>query len=112
MPKQRFPGFTACLRMMRKRNPQTREDGFHWLLPRASEFVLELMEEFRRESEHGVRCWLLELIGEARDPRAFELLVEQLHSEDEALRGWAIRGLQKLNSSEARKAVWEAGLRR
>src|SRR5205085_262011 len=85
MAKQRFPGFAGCMRLMRKKNAALREEGFHWLLPRAAEFVAELIEEFRREPEHGLRCWLLELIGEARDSRAVELMVEQLHGKDEAL---------------------------
>jgi hypothetical protein len=111
MTKARFPGFAACLRMMRKRNPQTKEDGFHWLRPRAAEFVEALMAEFRGESDHGLRCWLLELIGEARDARALPLLVEQLHSPDESLRSWAAWGLQALDTPESRKALFEAATR-
>jgi HEAT repeat protein len=100
------------MRMMRKHDPGTQEDGFHFLRPRAAEFTEQLMAEFRREKAHGLRCWLLELIGEARDPRAFDLLIEYLHSPDESLRYWAIIGLQDLNSREARKALFEAGVRR
>jgi hypothetical protein len=106
--KLRFPGFANCLQMMRKRNQQTQEDGFHWLLPRASEFVEELMAEFRKETmDHGLRCWLLELIGEARDPRSLSLLVEQLESADESIRQRAIDALQLLNTSESRRILFE-----
>ncbi len=111
MAKDRFPGFGACLRMMRKRVPVTQEVGFHWLRPRAAEFVERLVDEFRRESDHGLRCWLLELIGEARDPRALPVLLEQLRSPDESLRWWAVHGLRVLNTPEARKALFEAGER-
>ena len=97
------------MRMMRKRDAATQEDGFHWLLARAREILPELIIEFRKERDHGLRCWLLELIGEAHDPRAFELLVEYLHCEDELLRDWAITGLNALNTREARKALFEAG---
>lgn len=31
--KEKFPGFTACMKMMRKRNSQTQEDGFWFLEP-------------------------------------------------------------------------------
>jgi hypothetical protein len=94
--------------MMRKRNPQTQEDGFHWLLPRASEFVEELMAEFRTESkDYGLRCWLLELIGEARDPRSLPLLVEQLASPDESIHRGAVKALQLLNTSESRRILFE-----
>ena len=91
MAKRRFPGFSACMRMMRKHDPQTQEDGFHLLLPRASELVEELLHEFRSEThDHGLRCWLLELIGEAADARALDVLVQQMRSNDESLRAWAI----------------------
>jgi hypothetical protein len=94
--------------MMRKHNPQIQEDGFHWLLHRAEQHVEELIEDFTREEEHGLKCWLLELIGEARSPKAFTLLCEQLRSPDESLRDWAILGLQQLGNKEARRALFDA----
>jgi len=106
--KRQFPGFAKCLQMMRKRDPQTQEDGFHWLRPRANEFVEELIAEFRAEKkERGLRCWLLELIGEARDARSFLLLVEQLESPDESIRHRAAEGLRLLDTSEARQILFE-----
>jgi len=68
------------------------------------------MAEFQTEKDHGLRCWLLELIGEARSEKAFDLLCEQLQSSDESLREWAIRGLRKLNTREARRALFDAGI--
>ncbi|MGN9807741.1 hypothetical protein ACTMSW_00050 [Micromonospora sp. BQ11] len=57
-----------------------------------------------READQGLRCWLLELIGDARSPRAFALLVEELHSRDESLRDWAERGL-RLDTKESRPVL-------
>ena len=96
--------------MMWKHSPQIMEDGFHYLLPHAAEHIDELMAEFQTEKDHGLRCWLLELIGEARSEKAFDLLCEQLQSSDESLREWAIRGLRKLNTREARRALFDAGI--
>ncbi len=104
--KQRFPGIDKCLAMMRKRDPQVAEDGFHWLESRASEYLDRLVEEFRRETDHGVQCWLLEFIGHSKDPRAFELLAEQANSPDESLRDWAIRGLRDLDTKESRTLLY------
>jgi len=95
------------MEMMRKHNPQIQEDGFHALLPRAGEHVHQLMKDFRVEKDHGLQCWLLELIGAARSPAAFQLLVEQLHSDDESLRIWAIYGLQQLDTKAARRVLWD-----
>jgi hypothetical protein len=66
----------------------------------------ELIREFRAEQDdHGLRCWLLELVAEARSLRALDLLVEQLHSTDTALRSRAARGLELLDTKEARRAL-------
>ena len=70
MAKAKFPGLKQCLRMMRKHDLSIPEEGFHGLRPHANEFVESLIAEFQSETDRGLRCWLLELIGEAKDPRA------------------------------------------
>jgi HEAT repeat protein len=111
MPKKpKFPGFQECLRMMRKRDPETFEDGFYRLVPYAREYVHELMAEFCNETGPDIRWALLELIGYAKSPEALPLLVEVLHGDNDDLRGWAIRGLQDLDTKEARQVLWDAGL--
>jgi len=109
--KEKFPGFNECMRLMRKHDPQLKEEGFGYLLSRSHDYVDALIAEFQAERDHGLRCWLLELIGEARSTAAFPLLLEYLYSEDESLRSWAIRGLQHLDTKEARRVLWEAGVR-
>src|SRR6516162_6647637 len=106
--KARFPGFKKCLAMMKKRDPQVQEDGFHWLLPHVGEHVHELLEEFGKENNIAVRCWLLELIGSARSPDAFDFLVRQLRAEDQRLRHWAIWALNTLDTKEARTVLRQA----
>jgi hypothetical protein len=103
-----FPGFERCLWMMRRSNPQLKEDGFHALLPHASEYADELIAAFHTEPDHALRCWLLELIAEARSTAAFGLLLENLHGDDDAFRSWAIRGLEKLGDKRARTVLYEA----
>ncbi|WP_327088373.1 HEAT repeat domain-containing protein [Nonomuraea sp. NBC_01738] len=56
--------------------------------------------------DHGLRCWLLELISESRSVRAFPLLAEVAQGDDEALREWAVRGLTQLGTKEAREVLW------
>ncbi|MBP7933034.1 MAG: HEAT repeat domain-containing protein [Phycisphaerae bacterium] len=110
MTKKRFPGFEACLRMMRHRSGSVKEEGFQWLSSRAAEYVAELMHAFRRKADSGHRYWLLELIDHAKKKTdALPLLIECLHSEDEILQGWAACGLQLLNTKEARRALFDAG---
>jgi hypothetical protein len=95
---------------MRKHVPQSQEDGFHLLLPNVTAHVDELIVDFQNETDHGLRCWFLELIGAARDPKAFAVLADQLNSSDDALRSWAARGLENLNTPAARQALFKAGL--
>lgn len=108
---RRFPGFEKCLAMMKKHSPQEQEEGFNSLEPHAGEAVSELIAAFRTETDHGLRCWLIELVGAARSPKAFDFLAEQLASDEEAFRDWAIRGLRSLNSNDARRTLWNAGVR-
>jgi hypothetical protein len=97
------------MRLMRSRDPQAQESGFQLLLPHAGEHVDELVAAFDQErADHGLRCWLLELIGEARSPGALRLLVEKLNSDDEPLREWAVRGLELLDTKPAREQLWRA----
>ncbi|MEV7803324.1 hypothetical protein AB0O28_10305 [Microbispora sp. NPDC088329] len=50
---------------------------FHGLRSYAADHVAELIDEFRAEHEdRGLRCWSLELIAEARSPKALPLLAE------------------------------------
>jgi HEAT repeats len=71
-----------------------------WLL---DELIAEFVQE---DHDHGLRCWLLELIGHARSPRALSVLTEQLHSDDESLRSWAAQGLKQLDTKAARQELW------
>ncbi|SMD25357.1 HEAT repeat domain-containing protein [Lentzea albidocapillata] len=98
--------FDKALWLMRRHDPQKAEDGFGLLRQLAAEHVEELVEAFRAEDDHGLRAWLLELIGEARSPEALPILVEHLDHEDESLVGWAVHGLEKLDMKEARTALY------
>ena len=106
--KEKFPGFKKSMELMRKHAPHLSEEGFHCLLPHAAEYVHELMDEFGNEKVHGLQCWILELIGEARSPDAFDFLAAQLGSDDERFRYWAMRGLHNLGTKEARTLLREA----
>ena len=98
------------MRLMRKRNPQLQEDGFHLLRSHAHEYTQQLMNAFAQEIDPGLRCWLLELLAEARDLDALPLFLDYLHSDETSLKTMAIRGLKQLKTKEARRALWEAGV--
>ena len=106
MASQRFE---RAMGLMRKHDPQLREDGFDFLREHADSYVEDLIAAFEEEqNDRGLRCWLLELIAEARSPEALSLLASQLQSEDESLRDWAIRGLEMLDTREAHQELYRA----
>ncbi|MEU7612859.1 HEAT repeat domain-containing protein [Micromonospora sp. NPDC049204] len=100
--------FQQAMRLMRSNDAQTQEDGFHQLRPHVAQHLDELIVEFDRETDHGLRCWLLELIGDARAEQALPVLVDQLHGDDESLRDWAARGLERLDTKQARRELYQA----
>ncbi|MEW9533393.1 HEAT repeat domain-containing protein [Microbispora sp. NPDC049125] len=99
--------FRDAMQLMRSSDPQKQEDGFHSLRPYVADQIAELIGEFRREHEdHGLRCWLLELIAEARSPEALPLLTEVAQYEDGPLRDRALEALTLLGTKEARQVLW------
>ena len=96
-----FDQFKRGMGMMRKHDRQVQEDGFALVKQVAAEHVADLISAYAREEDHGLRCWLLELIGDARSPEALPVLREALASHE-----WARVGLQKLDTKEARTLLW------
>jgi hypothetical protein len=105
MTNQRF---TQALQSMRSPDLRLRTHGFDFLREHADAYTGELLAEFANEPDEELRCWLLELIAEARSSEALPVLAGQLESDDESLRFWAIRGLEMLDTREARDALDEA----
>lgn len=68
-----------------------------------------MIQAFEVETDHGLKCWFLELIGEAWSEDALPLLTRELVSDNESLHSWAERGLRKLNTKAARTVLWEHG---
>ena len=76
----------------------------------ASTHADELIAAVRAETDERVRRILLDTLAQAPPPEALPVLLEHLRSQDESLRYEAEAGLRSLNTPEARKALWEAGL--
>ncbi|WP_216651358.1 hypothetical protein [Actinomadura litoris] len=101
--------FDQAMQLMRKSDPQVSEDAFDFLREHADAYVEELIAEFAAErDDHGLRCWLLELIAEARSPSALRVFRDELESMDESLRFWAVRGLEMLDTREGERVLDEA----
>lgn len=106
--KVRFPGFERCLKMMRSSHGRMREEGFGWLADRAGTYLPQLIAAFWDDENAAIRGWLMELIGEAKSTAAMPFLIERLRDEDESIRSWAIWALKRLDTKDARTALWQA----
>jgi hypothetical protein len=107
MAKRRKPSVDECLKLMRSRDAMTAEEGFHLLLCQAGDHVERLIAEFEAETRRDMRCWLLELIGEARSELALDLLIREARLRDKSLVTWAVRGLENLDTPAARQALYD-----
>lgn len=103
--------FHSAMKLMRKHDRQLMEDGFHAILPRAADWLPELIAEFEQECDPGLRRWLLELIAGSGSPEALPVLAAHLDDSDESLRHWAEFGLRELDTRESRTVLWNAGLK-
>jgi len=105
-----FPGFARCMIMLRNRKDvEAQEAAYHWLRPRVGEFVEPLIAELEAERDPHMQGWILELLGEARDTRAFDMFAQHLLNPDMLVRQWAETGLRNLGQTrEVRMALWDA----
>ena len=95
-PTERFPGFAPSMAMLRNRkNAEAQETGYQWLLPRVGDFIEPLLAELEVEGDPYMQRWILELLGEARDVRAFQSFMQHLLSQNASVRQWAESGLQR-----------------
>ncbi len=101
--------FQSAMTLMRGRTANQQEQGFNMVLAHAPKFAAELVEEFRAETDHGLKCWLLELLTHARAEVAFPLFHEMLDASNLIYRDWAVTGLRKLNSKPAKKLLGDRG---
>jgi hypothetical protein len=105
--------FERRLRMMNSRDGIIAEEGFGEILTHIEEHLEDLIAVFQAElsKPEGERIntsWIVELISESGSEAALPTLVEQLYSFDSSLHFWAVRGLEKIGTKEARIELWKA----
>jgi hypothetical protein len=100
------PWQRALREMRQSGNAQVQEDAFDQLRTQAAELVPQLRAAYEAETDHGTRCWLLELLGEARDPALEDLFEAALNGSDDSLRIWGEWGLRNLDTKTARAILW------
>jgi hypothetical protein len=105
----RFPGVETCLVLLRSSNVRGVwiDQICFELQEHAAETANELIAAFYREENTWVQLQLIMIMSETGLPVFQPLLIELLRFKDENLRCWAVYGLEKLGTKEARTALWE-----
>ncbi len=111
---RKFPGVARCVELLHRRNVQGSLVDIICgeLQDHAAGHSAELVAACSAESDERVLRILFGVLCEAKLPEVLPLFIEHLRSDDESLRVWSERGLRALNTPDARKALWEAGLSR
>jgi hypothetical protein len=111
---RKFPGVAKCVELLHRRNVQGElvEILCAELRDHAAGHAAELVAACSAEIDERVRGILFGVLCEAKLPEALPVFVEHLRSDDESLRYWSEQGLRALNTPDARKALWQAGLSR
>ncbi|WP_161602653.1 HEAT repeat domain-containing protein [Thermomonospora catenispora] len=102
------PHVARALERMRSQDPAEREKGFDFLREHADSYVEDLIAAFTGEEDPDFRRLLLELIAEARDPKALPVFTRHLDDCDDPLQFWAVRGLEMLDTPDAHRALAQA----
>lgn len=107
----KFPGVKVCLDLLRRRNVHGAYlDGVMFDLAEhvADAGTAELVEAFRAETDGHVQGLILSILAETAAPADLPLFVETLAGANADHRHWAAVGLHKLDTPDARRALWEA----
>ena len=90
-----FPGIKKCLELVCSDDPMTFEDGYHLLLPRVGEYVVQISEALKEERNPSNQAKLIELLGECEDETLVPLLTGFLNSESGDIVSWSLTALEK-----------------
>ncbi len=117
MPKKgsyEFPGFAACVNMMRSRKAWIWEDGYQYLLPRAREYFAQLCALLETEESVELKSGILDLfvcgkVSQTFPVEAFSIFVNYFFVPEHRLADWAKRGIRGLRKFAGGKQIlWDA----
>lgn len=101
------PKFKDFLKLLRSNNSFSRDEAYFMLLPFVNQFIPELKAAFETEPKVISKIYLMQLLEEAKSPELLEFFQKNLSHEEEAIRDCALHGLEKINTKEAKRIVWE-----
>lgn len=109
---RRFPGVEFCVELLKRRNTQGEliETICGVLENNATENVDELLAAVDNPDNDSVRIMLLGVIENVALKAAVPLWTRILQSSDQSEHTYAVSALKLINTKEARRILWEAGV--
>ena len=98
MSNNEFPGFDACIDLIRSKDPMIFEDGYHLLLPRVKDFGDRIVKLIQSESDPKIKPRFVELLGECEDKQYLPIFEKLLESEIHDVVAWSLTSLERINS--------------
>jgi hypothetical protein len=110
----KFPGVKVCVELLER--PGTRGDYLESVLGDLADHVkvagtADVVAAFRTATDERIRAMLLEIVAQKPAPDDLSVLVDALTGAEWMLWFWAARGLHRLGTPEAKRALWEARAR-
>src|SRR5262249_14087950 len=107
----RFPGVAECARLIlaRKAKGAWVDIIVQELAENAASCLQDLVDAFLNHPGGDVRLYVMIALDIARSPEAVPFLTEVMREGDSILAGYAESALRGIDTSEARKALWQAG---
>jgi hypothetical protein len=109
--ESKFPGFSACIKMLHSKDAMTQEAGYQWLQSHVKDYVDAFLIELDTEEDPHIQGWILELVGEACDTQGFPYFIRFILSSNWQVHSWSRIGLQKVKATkEGHRFLWDAYL--
>ena len=93
--------FKEAIEMLRSKDSMTFEDGFHWLIGHADEYLEQLASLIQNEPIPDLRGKLIEVLGHCSNEKAISILAAELSNEDRDIRFWAHSQLEYFDNPKA-----------
>jgi hypothetical protein len=105
----KFPGLEKCVEILFRHNTVgSLVDTICWEVEKYSREHLEELIKIIRDPDHigYMRSSLLHILIDIASPRSIPCFKEIIESDRDDLHIYAVRGLEKINTKDARKILW------
>ncbi len=93
--------FKEAINMLQSKDSMTFEEGFHWLIGFADEYLEQLTNLMQNEPIPERRGKLIEVLGHCTNEKAISVLAAELTSKHRDVRFWAHSQLEYLENTKA-----------